>query len=120
MQSSIEHCLMCEIGYGYLIGVSHSHQDWIYVFMNWKNSQTRDENRSRNLFIFTTEPKGRTDSLIKNNNSVDTVFLFLFQEKIRTWIEIQTLDLQICSLAPYHLSYPGSINGTGLTLLKNL
>ena len=40
-----------------------------------------------------------------------------FKRKIQTWTGIQTSDLQISSLAFYHLSYPGSIDGTGLNLL---
>ena len=37
------------------------------------------------------------------------LFNFKFKRKIRTWAGILTLDLQITSLAFYHLSYPGSI-----------
>ena len=33
-----------------------------------------------------------------------------------TWTDIRTSDLQISSLALYQLSYPGSIDGTGLNL----
>ena len=42
-----------------------------------------------------------------------------FQEKSSRLYEIRTSDLQISNLALYHLSYPGSNDGTGLNLLKS-
>ena len=41
-------------------------------------------------------------------------FKFKFKTRILVWIRIQISDLQISSLALYHLSYPGSIDDTGL------
>ena len=41
---------------------------------------------------------------------------FKFKRKIRSWTGIRTSDLQISSLALQNLSYPGSIDGTGLNL----
>ena len=51
-------------------------------------------------------------------SSRDPSFLweFKFKRNIRTWTRIWTSDLQICSLALYHLNYPGSSDGTGLNL----
>ena len=40
----------------------------------------------------------------------------LNSRKIRNWTRIWTSDLQISSLPFYHLSYPGSIDGTCLNL----
>ena len=42
--------------------------------------------------------------------------VFKFKRKIRTWTGNWTSDLQISGLAIYHLSYPDSIDGTGLKL----
>ena len=42
--------------------------------------------------------------------------VFKFKRKIRTWTGNWTSDLQISSLALYYLSYPGSLDGTGLNL----
>ena len=39
-----------------------------------------------------------------------------FKRKIWTWTRIWTSDLQISSLTLYHLSYPCSIDSTGLNL----
>ena len=39
-----------------------------------------------------------------------------FKGKIRTWTGILPLDLQISSLALYHLSYPDSVNSIGQNL----
>ena len=41
---------------------------------------------------------------------------FRFQGNIRIWSGIQASDFHISSLALYHLSYPGSIDGTGLNI----
>ena len=48
---------------------------------------------------------GKTRPLLPNTN-----LIILFQEKN------SSLELQISSLAIYHLSYPGSIDGTGLNI----
>ena len=51
-------------------------------------------------------------SIVKN-----TIKTFLdFKRKILTWSEIWTSDLHISNLQLYHLSYPGSIDGSGLYL----
>ena len=39
-----------------------------------------------------------------------------FKRKIKTWTGILTSDLQISSLGLYNLSYPDSIDGTGLNI----
>ena len=44
---------------------------------------------------------------------------FRFKRKIRSWTEIWTSDLQISSLALYHLSYSGSIDCTGINYIEH-
>ena len=40
--------------------------------------------------------------------------ILVLKIKIRSWTGIQTWNLQISILALYHLSYPGSVDGTDL------
>ena len=43
-----------------------------------------------------------------------------FKRKILSWTRIRTLDLHTSRLVLYHLTHPGSIDGTGLNISLDL
>ena len=101
-----------------------------YLKVHWKPGQFVSSSLWNLHFSSLLGPNARLRILLSNtlrlhlslnvrdhvSQSYSIYYLFKFKRKIRTWTGIWTLDLQISSLALYHPSYPGSIDGTGLNL----
>ena len=96
-------------GINVLLSLSHFNYVFINLYQNSVSHLRFNEILNWINIIFFL-PIGQILGLLDMNSQ------FKFKRKIRTWTGIWTSDLQISSLALYHLSYPGLIDGTGLNL----
>ena len=80
----------------------------LYISIQWPKKNMSKSNIFINTLTIVTIRKKKIYILFERGIRATLSDLSYFKIKIRTWTAIRTSDFQICSLALYQLSYPGS------------